>query len=455
MKNSYNTSLMSRVDLGLISTGLSVRAYQLILFFSLHILLAVGMRNSSNLATVHALITLGVGVWVALFDRDQLKAGYVAAYIVGAELLWRMTGAQIFWEAGKYFIVIILGLAFLRKRSGQGVLPPLLYFLLLLASIPLTLAGLGVTSTAQEAISFNLSGPLALTVTSLYFRQVKFDNEKMQRLVWCLVVPIIGIATLVLYGIFTSSGSIVFTTESNFATSGGFGPNQVSALLGLGAGLLLLLFMTGDKALPGVILLFLALGLAALSALTFSRGGLYNLAVMTFLPFLYLVWKSDRRIPVLAGLIVLGLLAAYLVFPRLDAFTGGLLTQRFADTNTTLRGVIAQADLDLWKSNPLLGVGPGMSKYARLDLFGFMDAAHTEYTRILAEHGLVGAVAMAILLFALFRIYWQSPDVHNRIWMIGLVAWGLMEMTHAAMRIMAISFLLGLAMVGWEKENRK
>jgi hypothetical protein len=56
--------------------------------------------------------------------------------------------------------------------------------------------------------------------------------------------PAVSIAALALFGILTNP-DITFNTESNFATSGGFGPNQVSSMLGLGA--LSLLFFLGDR----------------------------------------------------------------------------------------------------------------------------------------------------------------------------------------------------------------
>jgi hypothetical protein len=421
----------------------------------LHIPLALAMHASPLLATAHALITLAVGLSLSLFEKDLLKVSFAAAYITGAEVLWRMTEARIFWEAGKYFIIFILGIALLRLRPWRNANLPLLYLFFLLVSVPLTLTEFGLSSAARDALSFNLSGPLALAVSALYFLQMTFDLDSMRRLVWYLILPVLSLATLTLTGTIAAAGTIVFTSESIFATSGGFGPNQVSAILGLGGGLTFLLFLVGENGFLRWVSLLIALGFLALSALTFSRGGLYNAGVMSAFALIHLIRNKRERTVVIFGLLAIWLIGIYLIFPRLNAFTGGMLEQRFANLDTTNREAIARADLDVWLGNPILGVGPGLSKSARMELIGFSVAAHTEYTRVLAEHGVAGVLALVFLLTAIGRAYWYAPDVPTRVWMIALASWALVEMSHAAMRIGVISFLLGLSLVVWESPDRK
>jgi hypothetical protein len=417
-----------------------------------HPFLALAMRNSVLFATAHALFTVALGFSFALFSRDARKVGYVAAYVAGAEVLWRMTEAHIFWEAGKYFTILILGIALLRIKPWQRSGLPILYFGLLCVSLPLTLSRLGLSSAARDAISFNLSGPLALMVCALYFSQMTVDLAAIRRLVWSLIMPILGIATITLSSMLAAS-QILFTDESNFVTSGGFGPNQVSAVLGLGGSLALILSGKGKNPARRWIALILAVGLLSLSALTFSRGGLYNATVMLVLVFAHYLRSPRGRVVSMSALILLGLAGGYVIFPRLNAMTGGMLEQRFASLDLTLRGQIARADLTLWSANPLLGVGAGLSAADRMDLLGNADAAHTEYTRLLAEHGIGGLLALLVLLVMPIRAYLRVPSLENQAWVSALLGWSLMEMSHAAMRIVAISFLFGLALVNWKRES--
>lgn len=412
-----------------------------------HPLLALAMRASSLLATAHAVFTVALGLSFALFSKDTRKVAYVSAYIAGAEILWRMTNAQIYWEAGKYFTILILGIALFRIKPWQRSGLPILYFGLLSMSIPLVLLRFGTSSATRDAISFNLSGPFALMVCALYFSQITITHQAMRRMAWWVMVPILGIATLTASGTL-SAGTIVFTDESNFVTSGGFGPNQVSAILGLGGGLAFLLFLTGKDLASRWFSVFLTLGFLTLSALTFSRGGLYNTAIMVFLALAHNLRDTRRRIAAILALLIIGLIGGYIIFPRLNAFTGGMLGQRLLDLNTTSRVEIAQADLEIWFANPMLGVGPGLSKTERI--FGFGIAAHTEYTRILAEHGSAGLLALVVLLWISARAYFRAPNIEAQIWVAALLAWSLVEMSHAAMRVVVISFLFGLAMLNWE-----
>lgn len=242
-----------------------------IVFVLLHIPLCLAMNTSTIFSTGHALITMIVGGYISITTRELRKVAWITAYICGAELLWRMTGANVFWEFGKYAIVALMCLRLLRIRSKKSVGLPIMFFGLLAISIPLTLFNLNFND-AREAISFNLSGPLSLAVSVLFFFQVQFTWDDLSTLIWYLVTPILGIAAICLQGIITAE-EISFSSNSNFTTSGGFGPNQISAILGLGALLLFLLAVKLQSARQRLISLGMALSPLTLSALTLSRGG--------------------------------------------------------------------------------------------------------------------------------------------------------------------------------------
>src|SRR5687767_4773710 len=83
-------------------------------YFALQAVLAVGMKISGSFATLHALLTAVVGLSLVLFSRRPITGVYVAAYIVGAEVLWRMSRAGVFWEYSKYVMVLVLVISMLR-----------------------------------------------------------------------------------------------------------------------------------------------------------------------------------------------------------------------------------------------------------------------------------------------------------------------------------------------------
>jgi hypothetical protein len=410
-----------------------------------HVPLGLVLQQSTDLATLHALAVGGLGILLALFGRRAQSAAYVAAYVVGAEVLWRMTEAGVFWEVGKYLVVAVLGLAALRFSTGlRGLGLPSVYFLILLPSTWLTVEALGFSDAARDAISFNLSGPLALAVSVAFFAGRRLSHEQIRKVMWCVVCPLVSIATIALYSSLRDVEAIDFTEGSNFVTSGGFGPNQVSAVLGLGA--LLCVFLAAQEPLRALKLV--AVGMAvwflAQSALTLSRGGLATAGVALLLGAIHYQRRPREQVSFMASALLIVSVFGYLILPQLNAFTGDILSQRLSDVDPTGRIEIARSDLTIWSSHPLLGVGPGGSAYNRASILIEGTAAHTEFTRLAAEHGIAGLLAILLLGVMLWRAYKRAPSVPTRAWVVALASWSLVDMSHSAMRIVAISFVFGL-----------
>ena len=99
---------------GMPSSGLGISALLPIL---LHAPLALLMRAEPGAATAHAVITGVVGLAVAQSANSMKRVAHLASYVMGADVLWRMTGAGVFYEYSKYATVAILGLALGEARS--------------------------------------------------------------------------------------------------------------------------------------------------------------------------------------------------------------------------------------------------------------------------------------------------------------------------------------------------
>ena len=97
-----------RLDKAHTATSPVTQGTVLVLFFILiHIPLAFLMRQLPEVATLHALLVLLLGLlWAA--NGQFHRASYAAAYIVGAEVLWRINEAGVFWEYGKYAMILVL-----------------------------------------------------------------------------------------------------------------------------------------------------------------------------------------------------------------------------------------------------------------------------------------------------------------------------------------------------------
>jgi hypothetical protein len=410
-----------------------------------HAVLALAMVQLPLVSTLHAIATLAIGLWLAVATRQPERVVYVITYIAGAEVLWRMTQAQVFWEFGKYAVVAILSVTILRTGQFRGFALPFLYFALLLPSLVMPMAGAS-TEELRGQISFNLSGHLALMVSVWYCSQIRLSATSFYRSFLYLAAPVVGVGAVALMGTFNAA-ALRFGNESNFATSGGFGPNQVSAILGLGV-LALFLFLVVEKKNRSLKIVFFVLmvGLAAQSAMTFSRTGLYTAGMAAAAAMFYLVRDARARMKFFGTLAVLFLVANYLLLPKLESFTNGTLLRRFQSTSLTGRDALILADLQVWSEHPIFGVGPGMAIPLRA-AFHRESAAHTEFTRLVAEHGLFGLIAVLLLIGMALRHLRRTQTAQARAINVALTCWSFGFMAATAMRLVAPAVLFGLGSI--------
>jgi O-antigen ligase len=409
-------------------------------FLLVNMAVALLMQKVPLAAGAHALVTFAYGLWLCFTRNRPLQLAQWMAYAVGAEALWRMCEAPIPWEFAKYSICLVCLISLVRSGGIRGSRLPAFYLALLVPAGFLTFVNLPLDE-ARQAVSFNLSGPTCLALCILRCSSMPLNAAGFQRVCVALLAPVLGVAALALFGLATTEAE--FTHDSNLVASGGFGPNQVSSILSLGAVLALFLHL-GEKRskVLKVGFVFSALWLLAQAALTFSRTGIYLFGAAFGVAAVFLVqWKGKGGRLVLFGVVLCS--AACAILPMLDAYTGGQLTQRFNDTGLTGRTKIAKLDLQVFLAHPILGAGAGMSKYYRAEL-GDAHAAHTEYTRLLADHGMLGAVAMVVLLIMTGNAFLRARGPWAKAIVSALAVWACLFMAVTGMRLAAPAFLLGL-----------
>jgi len=414
----------------------SARAF---LFILLHIPLVVLFRWNPIFPTIHALATLGLGLLFLVQDRTPKRVVYITAYITGAELLWRGTDATVFYEFGKYACILLLVLGLLKFHLIEKMTKwPLGYFALLIPSI------LILPEFDREAISFNLAGPLALAVAVMFFSRLSLDKDHLRRVLLALIGPAVGLGFLAALGIFEAE-VIQFADASNFETSAGIGPNQISSMMGLGAmAAILLILLEQNKTWLRTVLFLVALWLMGQTMLTFSRGGFWNAILALAVAGFYLFPQPRTRSAFVLTALLIFSVGYFFIFPALDDFTGSALQNRFQDLDTTGRVEIIQADLIAFRENPYFGVGPHQSKQYHALTFRY-SSAHTEYSRLLAEHGLLGLAALLIFVFQMSSRFIRKGTPWQKSLITSFTMWGVLFMLHAATRLMAPSFLIGLA----------
>src|SRR5690606_33917884 len=110
------------------------------------------------------------------------------------------------------------------------------------------------------------------------------------------------------------------------------------------------------------------------------------------------------------------------------------------------RTLILSIDWQIFKDNYVLGVGAGMGKSMRSNYgYPFDVAAHNEFTRLLAEHGLLGVVALLILLGLPAVVFFRKRRLCDKAFMIAMVGFCFTFMMHSATRIAIPLNLYGFA----------
>lgn len=420
-----------------------------------HIVGALAMQQVRILSTVHALVVLALGVRFAINPRRRDKAIFVLSYIATSDVLWRMTRAAVFWEFGKYSLVLIFLLLLARGRRHPGLTPlAVSYWLLLMPSVALTVVGVGLSNDLRRALSFNLSGPLALTLAVVYFSGYSGRQLPLAKMLAWAIYPVVGCFSIALSSTLTAT-QLNFGNFANFATSGGFGPNQVSSILGLGVFFCLVLAIKISDPWLRLLNVGLAAALGFQAVLTFSRGGTFNIVVaMGLFGFHSLTNPRVRRGFFLIA-VVAGMIGTFLLFPRLNDWTQGMVSKRFTSFDTTGRQSLMEADVRLFMDNPALGVGPGQSARLRRGAFQQNVASHTEFTRLLAEHGTLGVAALLLICIIVVKAYQLAPTLVAKGWVASFAAWTLANMAHSGMRLAAMSFVFGLATLPFHRWRRQ
>ncbi|MBN1120861.1 MAG: O-antigen ligase family protein [Anaerolineae bacterium] len=415
-----------------------------------HVVLAAVTQIAPRIAIIHALITLAISFLWALSKEHPERIIYATAYVSGVEVWWRMNEVWnlLPWELGKYTLIGLFILAILQLKKAKLNMMALLFVVALTIPSLQSLTGSSLEEF-REQIVFNLGGHIVLLFGATYFSNIEIDKDSLQKLLLALTLPVILAATMALLTIanLRSSGELIWSAgASSVLASAWNGANQTSSVLGLGltAIWLLLLFWKHER---GELIKLIALGgwFLVQALLTFSRGGVFTAALAGLAATAHIFGKSKKTVRnIFLGIIVIAVFS-YIVLPQLDQLTGGSLSQRFSDTDPTGRDVIVLTDLEAFLENPLWGVGPGgMPSYRTRQGIRYL-AAHTEYSRMLAEHGLLGAFALILLGIMCWDNYWHSEKVPaTRAVKIALMAWALLYMTHSATRLVAPAFMLSV-----------
>ena len=401
-------------------------------------------------------------LYLTLFNNNKHDEALMgAAYVMGYEVLSRMTNAAFSYEFAKYMVISFLVVGMFYRGFHRKSWPYIVFIFLLIPGIIFSAINLDFGSNVANAIGFNLSGPVCLAFSALYCFERKMPFERFQTILICILLPLVSTVTyLFLYT--PDLRDSLSGTGSNFIASGGFGPNQVSTILGLGVLILFSRVLTVKSQFINIID-FILLGFMTYRAfVTFSRGGVLAAAVCAVL-FLFFFLKQlplRKRSILIPKIFVIGFVIA-LTWLITVFFSSGLIVNRYSNEDaagrlksdiTTGRSEIIETDLGAFYENPITGIGVGKSKEYRQDKIGIQAASHNETSRMLSEHGLFGLLGILILVLTPFLLRLAN---RKNVFFYSCLAFWFITINHSSMRIAAPALVYGLSLISLIDAKKK
>lgn len=431
-----------------------------LLFIGIHIVIGF-LSTLSFFPKLYGIIIVAASLWIIIISKNKNEEALImSSYIVGAEVFIRMVNGFILYETGKYAVLLFLTVGFfVGEFKQQFSIQYVFYVLLLLLGIVFTHIPEG--ESIRKAIVFNLSGPIVLGISALYFYKRPIKSVNVIDALFFMLLPLFSMITY-MYFRTPDLKEIVFGGAANFDTSGGFGPNQVATAIGAGI-FVITIFMLMKKKISGYLVLdslflfyFIYRGL-----LTFSRGGIITGAVAIFsFSFFYIRYKKGS-FKIFFKYMITALVFIVAVWLYTSDTTGGMLDNRYAGKNakgvkkqdiTSGRTAILEEQIKNFIDFPL-GIGVGNGKYKRQLKGKHVTAvSHNEVGRIIEEHGLIGFVLLMLLLTIPIIIFFKSNN-YGRAFVISFYLLWFLTINHSAMRIAFPSFIYGLSLINIVKEN--
>ncbi len=423
----------------------------------LHVFIAVLVYFFRALGSLYFYIAV-LYFFITIISAPKQKKAFeiikACTYILGIEVLLRMTGGAVFYEINKYLVIVLSVFGLFYNGFNKKATFYLLYIILLIPGIYVSLYLLDIGQNIRKAIAFNLSGPISLGISALFCFGVKVTKNQLEKIInFCLYPLVSTLVYIILYN--PNVAAVATSTGSNFQSSGGFGPNQVSTVLGLGIFFFSVRFFYFSKTrfLKYIDLIFILL-FSFRAIVTFSRGGVFT-AIAMILAFIFILYKSmdkKNKNRMLVSTVVFLLIAAS-TWVISTTQTNGMIEKRYANQDSrgrekadvsTGRGDLFIAEFDEFIDNPFLGVGVGRVKDIRFQKTGVHAASHNEMSRIIAEHGLLGVLAFIILLIV--PLFFRYGNKSNVLFYSFYLFW-LLTINHSSMRIAAPAFIYALSLL--------
>lgn len=260
-------------------------------------------------------------------------------------------------EYGKYSMLFFTLLGLYYDKNNKN--PFKIYLLLFIPAI--FISYLSLNYDFRKKILFEILGPICLGTLALYTYKKEVSSKMISIILNIIALPLLSSCIFLILKFSFYSG-FLDTNRSSFYYSGGYAPNQMATILGLGMFVYffkIVLDNYSKKLLLINLIIFCIIFYRGL--LTFSRGGILTgfAAILTLILTLYL---SQNLNQFLKKKIMVSLLLLFIIFVLTSFQTQGKIFSRYIDTvkkeSIAKGGRFHQLKYDIlfFVENPVLGI---------------------------------------------------------------------------------------------------
>lgn len=368
-------------------------------YFHYAIALLTGMLCGAEYIPVTVVVIvyalLGAVLVVFAATNDQVRVFSWMPFLCYLEIWVKDKAASALPYSFAQFIMIAIFFSLLVKQMPEVRFHTRVFLFMIVFALIETVNSVGTTYV--EYARFLIYNSIYMALIAMWSSTNIISPELLRRFIYNLKV-----AGIFLCGIIVVAhlrGEITYGLYSSTEATNGLAPNQVACYLGITAVLLFLSIMS-DIDIANIILNTVLLILCTiLLALSFSRGGIYILGIIAAFYFLLNIHR-----PKTLALTFIIIPVAYVVYRITTEATGGVIEERFTMQGTSGRDILAEAALTLFQKNVFTGMGTGnfFRGIVGEHLFRFSSGAHNEFTRVMAEHGLLGMIPYYSFYIVLF-----------------------------------------------------
>ena len=297
------------------------------------------------IATLYVVIALYC-LWVGIKEQFE-KLFSILPFLCYTEPYMRAYVRTIPYLGLQYLFLAIFGFLILKHIKDKK--PHANSFIFMLAFALMELLN-GLFPNDSKELRPVIMNSFSLIITIIWASCNSLTPKLILRLLTYLKLASVYLAGMVLVA--HLQGGISYNTESNFGSSNGLAPVQLSGYLGLGSILLLFSFLNPEEIKYRILNLLLFIICCTVMILTFSRGGLYFLGIIMAC-YLYFNKANIASYAKLLLFIPVGFLIYFLVVKQ----TGGTIVKRYEKKGSSNRNVLAEAGYKLFVDAPIIGVG--------------------------------------------------------------------------------------------------